>query len=80
MERMVCNHLTWFLEIQNILVEEQAGFRKHQSTSQQVTLLSQEIKDCLDKKQTVLAVYVDFKGAYDSVPRLKLLEKMVNLG
>ena len=69
---MVCNRLGWYLGTQNLITETQAGFRKHQSTNQQIVKLRQYIKDKMDKKDSVLAVFVGFKGAYDSIPRLKL--------
>ena len=80
MEKMICTRLNWFLENQNILTPAQAGFRQYQSTTQQTIKLSQEIKDSLDKEETVLAVFVDFKSAYDSVWRTKLLDKMHKIG
>ncbi|GFU20924.1 uncharacterized protein TNCV_3004981 [Trichonephila clavipes] len=43
------------------------GFRKWMPTTQQVTLLSQSIKDTLDQKCSVLAVFVDFEAAFDKV-------------
>ena len=38
------------------------------------------MKDCLNRKDTVLAVSADSKSAYDFVWRLKLLHKMQKLG
>ena len=80
MERMVNSRLTWFLENQNILTPAQAGFRTHQTTTQQILKLTQDIKDSLDKRETTLVVYVDFKDAYGSVWRSKLLEKLNTIG
>ena len=80
MERMVSNRLNWYLEHQQIIIPEQAGFRKYHSTNQQILRLSQEVKDALDKQLTTLAVFVDFKGAYDSIWRGKLMEKLLSLG
>jgi hypothetical protein len=42
-------------------------------------MLSQEIKDFLDRKEILLAVFVDFKSAYDSVWRVKLMDKLQKL-
>jgi hypothetical protein len=36
-------------------------------------MFSQDIKDTLDRKETVLAVCVDFRSAYDSIWRVKLV-------
>jgi len=39
-------------------------------------MLSQEIKDSLDRKEILLAVFVDFKSACDSVWRVKHMDKL----
>lgn len=44
----------------SLFTQEQARFQNHQSTTQQGVMLSQKIKDTLHKKETVLAVFVDF--------------------
>ena len=80
MERMVNNRLNWYLETNNLIHHAQAGFRQHRSTEQQVAIFSQHIKDSLDKGQILTAVYVDFKGAYDSVWKAKLLQKLHKIG
>jgi hypothetical protein len=43
-------------------------------------MLSQEIKDSLDRKEILLAVFVDFKSVYDSVWRVKLMYKLQKIG
>ncbi|KAI5754580.1 hypothetical protein M8J77_009716 [Diaphorina citri] len=80
MERMLSSRLNWFLENFNILSQYQAGFRKHRSTNEQVIRLSQEIKDAFNRKEMSVAVFVDFKAAYDGIWRCKLLEKLSNIG
>jgi hypothetical protein len=67
LEKMVSARLNWYLEAQNLLSQAQAGFRRYCSTYQQVVMLSQEIKDSLDRKEIFLVVFVDFKSACDSV-------------
>jgi hypothetical protein len=75
-EKMVSVRLNWYLETQNLLSPAQAGFRRYCSTNQQIVLCNQEIKDSLDRKEILLAVFVDFKSAYDSVWRAKLMDKL----
>ncbi|GFT19689.1 hypothetical protein TNCV_2535451 [Trichonephila clavipes] len=48
MERMLTSRLDWYLKTNNLLTSSQAGFRKCQSTKQQVVFLGQSIKDTLD--------------------------------
>jgi ribonuclease HI len=80
MEKMISARLNWYLETENLLSPAQAGFRKYCSTNQQITMLSQEIKDSLDRQETMIAVFVDFKSAYDSVWRVKLVDKLQAIG
>lgn len=56
---MMCARLKGFNKHQFLTAE----FRKHQPTKQQVLMHSLEIKTTLDKKETVLSLFVDFKGA-----------------
>ena len=60
MERIINTRLNWLLETNNIITNEQAGFRIHRSTSEHIVKLSQFIKDALDNKQILTAVFVDF--------------------
>jgi hypothetical protein len=79
-ERMIISRLNWFLESNNLLSPRQAGFRRHHSTVQQVSFLTQAIKDSLDERKSVLATFVDFESAYDRVWRLRSLQKLQFLG
>ncbi|GFS49551.1 probable RNA-directed DNA polymerase from transposon BS [Trichonephila clavipes] len=65
MERMITSRLDWYLETNNLLTSSQAGFRKCQSTNQQVVFLGQSIKDALDQRHSALALFVDFEAAFD---------------
>jgi len=80
MERIINTRLNWLLETNNVIANEQAGFRTHRSTSEHLAKLSQFIKDALDNKRTLTAVFIDFKSAYDSVWKENLLLKLVRSG
>ncbi|GFX07848.1 hypothetical protein TNCV_4161171 [Trichonephila clavipes] len=67
MERMITSRLDWYLETNNLLTSSQAGFRKCQSTNQQVVFLGQSIRDAFDQKHSALALFVDFEAAFDKV-------------
>ncbi|GIY94040.1 putative RNA-directed DNA polymerase from transposon BS [Caerostris extrusa] len=79
-EKLILNRLNWYLEDRNLIVNEQAGFRKNRSTTDQVTYLIQIVKDALDNRNILTAVYVDFKSAYDTLWREKLHQKLLNAG
>jgi hypothetical protein len=76
MEKMVSVRLKWYLENQYLLSLIQAGFRRYYSKNQQIVMLSQKIKDSLDRKETTLVVFVDFRNAYDSIWRVKLMDDL----
>jgi hypothetical protein len=76
---MILARLNWYLENRNLLTEEQAGFRQNSSTTYQLTKLTQGIKQAFNQHESALAVFVDFSGAYDSIRRVKLIEKLKNM-
>ena len=76
MERVIKARLEWFLEKNNKLDPNQAGFRKCRSTVEQVSRLTQTIYDGFENGKKTLIVYVDFSRAYDKVWKTKLLAKM----
>lgn len=80
MEKMVNKRLNWYIETSHILANEQTGFRTNRSTNQQVTKLSQHIKDALNRKHILTAIFVDFSTAYDSVWKERLLQKLLRAG
>ena len=80
MERIINTRLNWLLETSNIIANEQAGFRSHRSTSEHIVKLSHFIKDALDNKHILTAVFVDFKSAYYSVWKENLLLKLIRSG
>jgi len=75
MERIINARLNWLLETNNIIANEQAGFRTHRSKCEHIVKLIQFIKDALENKRILTAVFVDFKSAYDSVWKENLLFK-----
>jgi hypothetical protein len=79
-EKMLLARLKWYLEKNNNLAPEQAGFRENRSTSQQIFRFTQEKKETLNMQESVLAVFIDFKGAYDTIWREKLINKLKSTG
>ena len=51
MERLINQRLKWYLEANQLLATQQAGFRQFRSTEDQTTYLAQEIKDALQAKK-----------------------------
>ena len=64
---MVNSRLYWWLEKQRKLHPNQAGFSKGRQTINQLIRLTQDTADAFQKKDSVAAVFVDLKKAYDHV-------------
>ena len=73
MERVINTRLTWYLEKENKIAPQQAGFRPYRSTEDQVTHITQSVQDAFQEKKTVLAVCVDMQKAFDKVWKQGLL-------
>ena len=80
LERMINQRLLWYLETENILIPEQAGFRCFHSTEDQATFLSQEIEDAFQEQKVVFAAWIDLQKAFDKVWTDGLLVKLQRCG
>ena len=80
-ERLLQSRLAYLLEVNDVLVPEQAGFRAGRCTEEQIARLGQDIMDALEAKPTekTVMVAVDMSAAYDRVHRPSLLYKMMDL-
>ena len=65
MERIVNERLKWYLETENLLAPEQAGFRQFRSAEDQATYLSQEIEDAFQEQKLVMVSWIDLQNAFD---------------
>lgn len=72
--------ITNCIESHNILNEFQAGFRRGYSTIDNIYNLASIVHLKFDEKKKVYAFFVDFKAAFDKVPRKYLLHKLRLLG
>ena len=67
MERLIHNKLYPYLEENDILTPEQNGFRKQHGTPDTIFKLISHIIDNLNKKKVTIAVFIDFKKAFDTL-------------
>lgn len=76
LEHLILSHITPVIDPQ--LPKEQAGFRSGRSTTDQVTLLCQDIEDSFQTGEKAGAIFLNLTAAYDTVwlhgLELKLLE------
>ena len=76
---MVLNErLMHFIDVNNLLSENQAGFRKLYSTIDHVFLLKCIIDLCRFKRQKLYCAFIDYQKAFDSVWRDGLWYKLIN--
>ena len=76
----IYNHLSKFLLEQNLIYISQFGFRKHDSTTQQLLLYLDRVHKSLNINAQCDVIYLDFRKAFDSVPHNELLLKLWNIG
>ncbi|GFY40143.1 probable RNA-directed DNA polymerase from transposon BS [Trichonephila inaurata madagascariensis] len=76
---MIVDRLQYYMGSCGHISEKQAGFRRRYNTTEKIVRLTQHIKDGFQKKQSTLAVFVDFKSAFDRVWRKMLLKKLLHM-
>ena len=83
LEKIVAYRLKDFLERNDLLNENQAGFRSERCTTDQVLKLVQMATDTMQSKEkggaATIVMFSDFERAYDKVWRDGLLSKMIAL-
>ena len=79
-ERMINTRLMYFLEDNHLINDNQAAFRKHRSTEDQITYLSQMIEDGFQQKKSTLVIWVDLEKAFDQVWKCGLHLKLAKMG
>jgi potassium voltage-gated channel Eag-related subfamily H protein 8 len=67
MEMIVNARLKWYLETNNLLASQQAGFRQFRSNDDQTTFLAQEVEDAFQEQKVVLTAWSDLQRAFDKV-------------
>jgi len=75
--KLLNTRLNAFLEMNNILCEEQAGFRKNYSTVDHIFSLKCLIDFYLAKNKKLFCSFIDFRKAFDSVNRAALWQKIL---
>ena len=80
MERLICRHITGFLEEHNILSDHQFGFRAGRSTVDQLLLVYEEVSRDVDSGRLVDVILFDYSKAFDVVRHQILLAKLHSIG
>ena len=80
LEHIVMSNMLKHLEVHNILVDCQHGFRSKRSCETQLITLIHEIINHLHSGIQNDSIILDFSKAFDKVPQKKLLCKLDNYG
>ena len=80
MERLICREIHQFLEANEVLSDEQFGFRPGRSTDDQLLLTYNDVTKSLDGGLVSDLILFDFSKAFDMVCHSVLLEKLSCLG
>ena len=79
-EKIIYSRLNSFFIRNNIICEEQFGFRRGHSTSLAIADIYSNILDNLDRKNCTCAVFLDLKNTYDTINHDILLQKRCKYG
>jgi sorting nexin-29 len=69
-----------YLEQQHLRVAEQCGFRRQRSCSDQLFVLDHVVRKYQQAGKRVYAMFVDFRKAFDSIPRELMFQRLAQLG
>jgi hypothetical protein len=80
LERIVHTRLYEYLTTNNLLTDNNSGFKRSDSTVNQLLLISQKITEALDNKNDACLVFLDISKAFDKVWHRGLLFKLRQFG
>lgn len=79
-ERLIHKQIIHWAEQNNIFDPRQSGFRANHSTQYALLRIVDDIKRNIDERRITILILFDFSKAFDTVPHLRLLIKLKELG
>ena len=79
-EKVMYNHIISFMNKNDVLYDQQFGFRQKHSTQQTIIMLVDKITRSLDAGDIVISVFLDLKKAFDTADHHILLKKLYVYG
>lgn len=80
LEKMILNRIRTQLGIEDLLIEEQYGFRSKRDTVKQLARVTYEIKNNFNMNRSTAAILLDIEKAFDTVWHANLIVKIDDLG
>ena len=75
-EHLLYYQIDKYLEINNLLTDRQNGFRSNRSTTQTIFDYTTELFNIYNQDNETIAIYIDFKKAFDTVNHKKTNRKI----
>ena len=79
-ERILVEHINFYLTTNSIISESQFGFRRGKSVESQLLMCYTHWITSLDNNKFVDIIYLDYAKAFDKVCHNKLIAKLSNIG
>lgn len=79
-EKVAATLIASYCETEGVFHQGQFGCRHGRSTSDAVAKLISFVEDAWERKQMVLTLLLDIKGAFDRVNKQQLLKRMIEVG
>ena len=76
LEKLMYKRLKKFLEKNNILNENEFGFRSNRSTTQAILLIADKLQRAIEDKKISCGIFLDLSKAFDTVYHCILLKKL----
>ena len=79
-EHIIVSNMMDHLDANNILADNQHGFRRRRSCETQLFITTHDLATAINNKQQVDMAVLDFSKAFDKVPHLRLVSKLKYYG
>ena len=80
LEIVVKGQLMHYLNCNNLLIPEQSGYREGHSCESALNLVLAKWKEKIEAKETIFAVFLDLKRAFETISRPLLLQTLKRFG
>lgn len=79
-EKLTYSQLIEYVNKNQLLADHQSGFRRKHSCETAINDVLYEWKDALDKSKIIIAVFLDFRRAFETIEPQIMLNKLFHIG